>query len=174
MRSGIREKTLLQLQPLPLGSPLKGLSLISMPLGLGGLLLPNKQCQDLLPRLPRSPVPLSPVSCLSTTPLGASDGSLFFMCLHHYSWDAFMFTLATIEKTFFSTATGEQGFSDCENADVLVSCVPSPNFFAQGKFLRRNDICQRCSCCSFSLSCSSNSDLQHPQTGAGQVVVRFQ
>lgn len=47
---GIREKTLLQLcSSRALPPPLKGLSLISMPLGFLGLLLPNKHSQDLLP-----------------------------------------------------------------------------------------------------------------------------
>lgn len=63
LRSGIREKTLLQLcSSRALPPPLKGLSLISMPLGLLGLLLPNKHSQDLLPCLPHSLFLWSPLA----------------------------------------------------------------------------------------------------------------
>lgn len=54
----------------PPPQPLKGLSLISMPLGLLGRLLPNKHSQDLLPR--------SPLSACSSVHLAPSI--LLYLC----------------------------------------------------------------------------------------------
>lgn len=179
MRSGIREKTLLQLQPLPLGSPLKGLSLISMPLG------PRRPAvaKQTVPRS-SSPSPSEsrpPLARLLSfhLPLGASDCSLFLMCLRHHSRDAFFFF--TIENRYFSAIQ-----IDNENSQtVQMPMGSSPAFLTKPfctslgqiipnkHFHRRKNIRQSI-VAALSSQLFLKLSLQHSRSRAEQVVVLFQ